>query len=226
MKHQVLNKWESIPDLMTFKVYFEQQWLNSAFNKWQIYHTPPGFASTNNPDESFNKGFKTNFSNYHLLDLLDLVNLLKDHAIPYYSSNRASYQFSWQRQPTFKMKKLFKTFEMNEENFSVNNSYKNLIHYKGLNSATTIDINNKTCTCRWYNAYAMCAHLYWASAHLKFDLFEKEAKKFVYRGQRGKKKEAIFKKAASILIEDNDSQLSTASSSIASIELKIMSPLK
>ena len=54
---------------------------------------------------------------------------------------------------------------------------------------------NKKCTCRWYVAYALCANLYLASDHFEFPLNEKEATKtFVFRGQRGKKKEPTFAK--------------------------------
>jgi hypothetical protein len=35
-----------------------EQWINSRFNCWQIYHSPPGYANTNSNIESFNRQIK------------------------------------------------------------------------------------------------------------------------------------------------------------------------
>ena len=73
---------------------------------------------------------------------------------------------------------------MNTENFQRNTCYTNILHCTGVSSASTINMINKTYTCRWYVAYALCANLYLASDHFEFPLNEKEATKtFVFRGQ-------------------------------------------
>jgi len=38
--------------------YLREQWINSRFNCWQIYHSPPGYANTNSNIESFNRQIK------------------------------------------------------------------------------------------------------------------------------------------------------------------------
>ncbi len=38
--------------------YVTKQWIDSRFNKWQIFHSPPGYASTNSNIESFNRQIK------------------------------------------------------------------------------------------------------------------------------------------------------------------------
>ncbi|KAL3660319.1 hypothetical protein V7S43_019089 [Phytophthora oleae] len=53
-KEAVLSKWREIPELTTFSSYFTERWLDSRFWRWQAFHTPAGFATTNNPRETFN----------------------------------------------------------------------------------------------------------------------------------------------------------------------------
>ena len=39
--------------------YMAKQWINNEkFNKWQIFHSPPGYANTNSNIESFNRQIK------------------------------------------------------------------------------------------------------------------------------------------------------------------------
>ncbi|KAF0702377.1 hypothetical protein AaE_015974 [Aphanomyces astaci] len=54
------GEWLSCDELIAkdFTWYFDAQWMQGTFTKWQVFHTPSGFASTNNPSESFNKHFK------------------------------------------------------------------------------------------------------------------------------------------------------------------------
>jgi hypothetical protein len=64
-KYDVLTNW-SLPvwapkvyhALQEFKDYFIKQWLVGDFCNWQIFNTPPGYATTQNPEESFNKQIK------------------------------------------------------------------------------------------------------------------------------------------------------------------------
>ena len=43
---------DALNALNLFKEYFIKQWLEAPFNNWQIFNTPPGFATTQNPEES------------------------------------------------------------------------------------------------------------------------------------------------------------------------------
>ncbi|KAE9075029.1 hypothetical protein PF001_g28754 [Phytophthora fragariae] len=54
----VLLKWRSTPLLSSFSAYFESQWLTGRYWRWQAYHTPGGYASTNIPCENLNGALK------------------------------------------------------------------------------------------------------------------------------------------------------------------------
>jgi hypothetical protein len=54
LKDTVLRESGQIPQLEEFVRYFTEQWLDSRYWRWQVFHTPVGFATTNNPCETFN----------------------------------------------------------------------------------------------------------------------------------------------------------------------------
>ena len=58
----VNDKWDS-HEMNKFKKYFNKQWVDSSFKNWQIYHSPPGYALTNNPLEQYNAVIKHSFTN-------------------------------------------------------------------------------------------------------------------------------------------------------------------
>ena len=74
----VWTKWSQYQDLSNFLNYFWDQWIiNSRSNKWQIYHTPPVYASTYNPTESsLNKEIKGTYSNYEQQSMLGVLGLM------------------------------------------------------------------------------------------------------------------------------------------------------
>jgi hypothetical protein len=56
-----LQGWKDndLEDIRMFANYFDAQWgKNSLFRHWQLFHTPKGHATTNNPVESFNAEIK------------------------------------------------------------------------------------------------------------------------------------------------------------------------
>lgn len=66
-QHELDNIWEIVlqswqekqdPDMCRFISYFENTWMNSKHNKWQIFHTPAGYPKTNNPVEITHSQFK------------------------------------------------------------------------------------------------------------------------------------------------------------------------
>ncbi|ETP39713.1 hypothetical protein F442_12842 [Phytophthora nicotianae P10297] len=59
---RVLDDWSLHPGLASFKAYFARVWLSSRFCRWQIFHTPPAFATINNPVESFNGAIKRDYT--------------------------------------------------------------------------------------------------------------------------------------------------------------------
>jgi len=62
MRDHVVRKWRAQPFLWNFTQYMCNQWLYGRFSSWQIYATPIGFASTNNPVETFNALFKRDYT--------------------------------------------------------------------------------------------------------------------------------------------------------------------
>ncbi|POM64763.1 Hypothetical protein PHPALM_19672 [Phytophthora palmivora] len=46
---KVLARWKSDERLMRFETYFNSVWVTSVFSRWQCFHTPSGYAATNNP---------------------------------------------------------------------------------------------------------------------------------------------------------------------------------
>ena len=54
--------WNKDPELRGFSAYFSSNWVNSNFNKWQIFWTDAGMSHTNSPIESFNNQIKTEFT--------------------------------------------------------------------------------------------------------------------------------------------------------------------
>jgi hypothetical protein len=58
VKTAAVRRWRNDPETEAFGMYFCNQWLKGKFVKWQCFHSPIGFASTNNPVEQFNGRLK------------------------------------------------------------------------------------------------------------------------------------------------------------------------
>lgn len=58
---KIEHSWKKDQSLSKFAKYFFKQWIYSAFNNWQIFRTPGGYASTNCSIESYNNVIKTQF---------------------------------------------------------------------------------------------------------------------------------------------------------------------
>ncbi|DBA02090.1 TPA: hypothetical protein N0F65_011157 [Lagenidium giganteum] len=44
-----------MPSLKTFCSYFESEWINGKFCNWQVFHSPVGYATTNNALRDFQR---------------------------------------------------------------------------------------------------------------------------------------------------------------------------
>ncbi|ETP53177.1 hypothetical protein F442_01898 [Phytophthora nicotianae P10297] len=75
---QVLTKWSGDEHLVGFQDYFERTWVTSAFWRWQCFHTPSGFATTNNPVEQFDRLIKRDYTLRTKHKIGTLVQLLAD----------------------------------------------------------------------------------------------------------------------------------------------------
>ena len=91
-KQTILAKWStySMPEFID---YFTKQWLEGRFCKWQIYHTPAGFASTDNPVESFNARLKGSFTDRSQMTIFGFIQVVLDKVVPFYSMNHREFFF-------------------------------------------------------------------------------------------------------------------------------------
>jgi len=124
-------------------------WFTGRFSKWQIFHTPPGWANTNSNIESFNATIKRDFSLRKRYSVYGSVNVIKQMII-YYSTH----------------KKVFQTtprFNVNTHNRGKKLSF---FEFKKVDRDTVLHrgkwlINKRkhTCNCRFFLKYAICSHI-------------------------------------------------------------------
>lgn len=62
LRDQVLQSWLAQPALHKFGAYMRDQWLFGQFSNWQAFWTPSGYATTNNPVETFNNVLKRDYT--------------------------------------------------------------------------------------------------------------------------------------------------------------------
>ncbi|RLN66963.1 hypothetical protein BBJ28_00026211 [Nothophytophthora sp. Chile5] len=74
---EVQAEWSKWCQLEQFAVYFNAVWLNGRIWRWQCYHTPSGFAATNNPCEAFNASIKRDVTLRRKLKVGALVDRLQ-----------------------------------------------------------------------------------------------------------------------------------------------------
>jgi len=71
-----LAKCRTIQNLASFADYFDQQWICGHFWRYQTYHSPTTYASTNNACEAFNARLKS-FTGRKALDTVALLTKLR-----------------------------------------------------------------------------------------------------------------------------------------------------
>ena len=76
---------------MQFYRYFKTQWIENIFSNWQIFQTPAGFTTTNNPVESYNAIIKRFFTNRLKLNLIPALEIFKNECIEPESSREFHY---------------------------------------------------------------------------------------------------------------------------------------
>ena len=75
--YKIEKKWKNLY-LTDFLKYFQKQWISSCFSNWQIYHSEPGFATTNNPLEQYNRFIKAHFTNYLSMNIIPALEIFID----------------------------------------------------------------------------------------------------------------------------------------------------
>ncbi|ETP33406.1 hypothetical protein F442_18060 [Phytophthora nicotianae P10297] len=96
-QERVLDDWSLHPGLASFKEYFARVWLSSRFCRWQIFHTPPAFATTNNPVERFNGAIKRD---YTLRSRMKMGSLLRQLMACCVNESTSSKAFAVETTPT------------------------------------------------------------------------------------------------------------------------------
>ena len=121
---------------------------------------------------------KLKFTNYEWTSLLQLLKIICEDLIPYYSTHCSDKSVMMYRVADLKVK--------GEANSLVNNRFhlpitSDFIYYFGENSLYKIFPTSKTCSCRWHLAYGTCKHIYKAFSlyDIQFDQanFFKKARK-------------------------------------------------
>ncbi len=87
---QISKRWKDNIQLTKFHAYFEKTWVLSKFNNWKIFNTPPGFATTNSPIESYNQKIKAHFTDRLTRHIIPSLKIFEE-LIDYESSNFKEY---------------------------------------------------------------------------------------------------------------------------------------
>ncbi len=163
-----------------------------------IYHTPPGFANTNSPIESFNATIKRDFFMRKRLSVLGCALKLED-VIKYYSSNDIEFHRYPKFVEAYQKKASLKTIKdfipTGKKIFKLLSSVKKWGDH-------IINVEKKSCSCPLYLKRAICIHSLAYSNLLKLNWFGSsysgKSTQFFTKTKRGRKAGAE-KKAAKAL---------------------------
>ena len=151
----------------TVREYFKAQWLDSPFNKWQLFHRYIGFAATNSPIESYNNQIKSSFTKRHHFNLVPAFRLFE--ILIRFESNKTT-DYNTEATVTTAVEREAKKLinaRHSRDNCMVEVdefSYQHLGNHK---LTYNISLSDKTCTCFQFYDVAMCKHLV-AAAILKY----------------------------------------------------------
>ena len=152
--------------------------LIQLINIVQIFNTPMGFASTNNPVESQNKQFKQFFTLWVILSVIEALKIIMERYLVTVAKILHSRTFQQSRTPTARIKQLSRGLDA----ICFVRILQNLVLYFSIRSIYRINVEMKSCTCRFFLAYRSCSH-----QHRSFELFDIQdaSNKFVYRPKKG-----------------------------------------
>jgi len=178
--------------------YMMTQWIDNArFSKWQIFHSPPGYANTNSNIESFNRQIK-GFTQKKKLSIFGMLDKCCE-MVHYYSTSQKD---KFNEYPRFLEK-------LNNHALKIDQSlFKKITSNKFSYTKWVINRTEKSCSCRGFLKHAICPHSL-AFSHMK-DLnwfgpkYQKRSNEFVYKNKKGSKKGSRYKKARSALEMDDD----------------------
>ena len=177
------EKWKNHKDMLS---YFKKSWLLGDFTKWQIFHNPPGYASTNSNIESFNASIKRDFT---LRRRLSVAVIMKFGEITTYYSLHSKTFFTT---PAYNRKLQDKAFEINKDRYKKQGKY--LVSIKSGDISYYINLKDGECTCCSFVKNAICKHSLSYSNRNSCNWFgpeyTKQASKFITKIKRGRPKHA------------------------------------
>jgi hypothetical protein len=173
------KKWKKLK-LDAFLDYFKKSWLDSEFSAWQIFHTPPGYSSSNGIIESFNRTVKTSFTVRQRLSVFNALKMI-DEKIYYYSLNSKPINNTPKIIPSL-------TKGLNKYELKDFKKFNNEIYIYRHNKPDKIKVNiiEFHCECSFYLDKAFCLHLLSLTSFLDIQLnYYKPVRKFSVRCKRG-----------------------------------------
>jgi hypothetical protein len=147
----------------------------TVWKNWKAFCSPPGYACTNSPLESFNATIKRDFTYRRKLNIFSFINKSFD-IIRFYSID--AQPFALAPKPTVTNIRLGKAMACWANYKKLYNStfmYKNI--YK-------VELKSKNCSCKYFMKLGYCAHL------LGLEELYKKKNEFVNKPKRGRAKNA------------------------------------
>jgi hypothetical protein len=122
------------------------------------------------------------FTEHERMSVMSFLKVALDDLVPFYSLNHREFLFY--RIPDPDCRSIASKLDVSM--FSqISDS---IVHYSGKTNIYKIDFANNSCSCRWYLAYAVCAHIVAACRKYDRELNGCKAQSnYVYRSKRGAK---------------------------------------
>jgi hypothetical protein len=200
------ESFKRFPELL---LYMKTQWFEGKFCKWQIFRTPPGFATTNSNIESFNSVIKRDFTSRKRQSIMNAINIINEIII-YYSTNFKDFSLA----PRYNSRIKMLAHKVTKNNFIQKSKHK--LEYKGKANSFTINLNDRfaykscSCDCKNYLKFAICMHLVAYSNIYHLNLYnpkysnniekDEEDENFVHKIKKGRKT-GSYKKAEKALVK-------------------------
>lgn len=180
------KKWKKVNVLKEFTTYFKKQWVdNVQFANWQIYHTSPGLASTNNPLEQYNRVIKAHFTKYLALNINTAVETFSQ--IIDYESKQPFLNADFK---TVSRSMIDKSKKLNAKKFiDLTNNEFSYKHRDG--TECLINMNERKCSCHNFLDKGACLHLIRACHITETSIPGIEIPKQFFTKRRAKKKQII-----------------------------------
>jgi hypothetical protein len=190
LKISTLKNW-SILGLETFSEYFQKQWLDGEFSNWALYHTNPGFSSTNNPIESFNSIIKRFITQRFKDNMLQSLEVFKDSLVNY--DHKIFCNF-----PKIKKSSILRAQILIKDQINSLKEKRNFYEFSNKENKkfriiiNEFDLNNPSntfCDCPYFQAHAFCKHIIMICLHkdLKLQGLESIAKFSLRKLHRSRK---------------------------------------